>query len=102
MTIHHIPLLRGQRFTIPNLLSIFLDAAIATEESHPRDRRDALLQPGILILVRLIHELVRLDIAIEIIGNEIVIAMLGDAVAQSGEVACVAKFVGADRFEDFG
>ena len=36
----------------------------------------------------------RLDITIEIIAHEVIVAMIGDRVAESGEAASVAKGVG--------
>ena len=97
-----ISLLRRQGLTVPDLLGVLLDAAIAGEEAHSRDTRDALLQPGILVLVGLVHEGVGLDVAVEVIRDEVVVAMVGDAVAEGGEAGCVAKHVGFDGVEDFG
>jgi len=44
----------------------------------------------------------RLDITIEVVGNEIVIALVNDAVAQRGEAARVAELAGIDGGEDAG
>lgn len=54
-----------------------------------------------MILIRLIYELVGLDIAVEIIGYEVVIAMLNDGIAESSKAACVAETVALDGFEYF-
>lgn len=82
-SLHSSPpsLLRRQRLHIPDHVRILLDAAIAAEEAHPRYTRDALANPLLLVFIRLIHQFLRLDIAVEIIADEIVVAVVGDAVA---------------------
>jgi len=89
-----------QRLHIPDHLSILIDTAVAREEAHPTDSRDALGQPPVLILVRLVDELVRLDVAVKVVRHEIVVAVLDDAVDERRELAGVAKGAGADGFED--
>ena len=42
----------------------------------------------------------RLDITIEIIGNEIKVAVIGDGVAESAEAACIAKGAASDGIKD--
>ena len=93
---------RRQRLGIPNLLRVLLDAAITAKEPHSCYTSNALLQPSILVLVRLINQLMRLNITVKVIGHEIVIAVLGDRVTQGGEAGCVAEFVGANGGEDLG
>ena len=44
----------------------------------------------------------RLNITIKIIAHEVIIAMLGDGITESGEAARVAKRVGFDGVEDAG
>ena len=68
-----------------------MNASVTAEEAHPSHARDAFLQPSFLILERLIDKLVGLDIAVEVIGNEIVVAVLNDGVAESREAAGVSK-----------
>ena len=97
-----ISLLRRQRLAVPDLLSIFLNTAIATEEAHASHTSDALLEPGILVLVRLINQLVCFDVAIEVVGDEVIVAMVNNAVAQCGEATRVTEHIRFDGFEDFG
>lgn len=44
----------------------------------------------------------RLDVGIEIVGDKVVVAMLGDRVDDCREGVCVAEGVGADGVEDGG
>lgn len=55
------------RLNIPNRIRIFLDTSIAAEKSHPAHARDTFADPLILILIRLIHERMGLDIRVEIV-----------------------------------
>ena len=41
-------------------------------------------------------------VAVEVVGNEIVVTLVDDAIAESGEATCVAEFVSFDGVEDFG
>ena len=94
-------LLRRQRLHIPNHLRILLNTAITTKKPHPANTLNAFTDPLLLIAIRLIDQLLRLDIRREIIGHEIVIPIIGDAVAQGAEAVGVAKSPGFDRGEDF-
>jgi len=97
----HTLLGRIEGLNTPNLIRILLNAPIAAEEPHPRHRSDALLQPGIRILKGLVHEGMGLDIAIEIIRDEVIIALVDDGVAEGGEPAGVAELAALDGVEDF-
>ena len=77
-------------------VGIFLDAAIAAEEAHARHARDRLLDPLVLVLERLIDERLRLDVAVEVVADQVVIAMVGDTVAQRSEAVRVAEHVAPD------
>ena len=68
-----------QRLHVPYAISIFHDTPITTEEAHSADTGDTLAYPCILILVCLVDECMRLDIAIEVITDKVVIAMIGDS-----------------------
>lgn len=95
-------LVRGQGLRVPDLLRILIDAAITREEPHPAHAGDALLQPSILILEGLVDQPVRLDVRGKVVRDEVVIAVLGDAVAQGGEPARVAERVRLDGREHLG
>ena len=62
-------------------ISVFLNAAIAAEESHPAHTRDTFLQPFLLVLIRFVNQRMGLDVAIEIVGHEVVVAVIGYTVA---------------------
>ncbi len=53
-----------------------------------------------MILVGLINELLCVDVALEVVRDQVVITMLDDAVDQSTELASVAESPVADRVED--
>ena len=93
-------LLRRQRLNIPDHLRILLDAPVAAEEAHPRHACDTLAHPLILIFVRFINHFLRLDVAAEIVADQIVIAMVNDAVAKGVEAGGVTKGAGTDSIED--
>ena len=83
-------------------IRILLNTPITTKKSHSRHTRNRLLQPSFLIPIRLIHQLVRLHITIEIIAHEVIIPVIGNRVTQCGETARVAKHVGFDGVENAG
>ena len=91
-----------QRLHVPDHVRILLNAAITGEKPHAAHARDALADPLLLILVRLIDEVLRLDIAVEVVADEVVIAVVDDAVAEGREAARVAEHAALDRVEDFG
>ena len=93
--------LRRQRLHIPDHLSILLNASITTKKPHPAHALNTFTNPLLLIAIRLVNQLLRLDIRREIIRHEIVIPVVGDAVAQGAEAGCVAERPGFDRAEDF-
>lgn len=78
-----------------------MDAPVAAEEAHATHAGNAFADPLVLILVRLIHQRVRLDVAVEVIAHEVVIAVVDNGVAESGEAARVAEHVTLDGVEDF-
>ena len=81
-------------------IRILLNTPITTKKPHACHTRNTLLQPSRLVLIRLIHQLMRLNIRIEIVGHEVIIPMIGDRIAQRGKAARVAKGVGFDGVED--
>lgn len=91
-----------KRGEVKHTVSIFLDAAITAEESHPTDTDDALLQPLVLVLERLVHQGVCLDVAVEVVRDQVVVAVLHDTVAQRVEARRLAEHAPADGVEDFG
>lgn len=88
--------LNGNILGIPDLLCILFDATIRAEEAHSRHGSNGLGQPFVLVFVRLIDELLRVDVALEVVGDQVVIAMVDNAVDQSAELACIAERPVAD------
>lgn len=72
-------LLDGKRLDVPNHVRILIDATIAAEEAHAGDRDDGFLEPLFLVAVRLINEMVRLDIAVEVIRNQVVVTVVANS-----------------------
>lgn len=89
-----------QWLNVPDAISVLDDAAIAREESHAADARDALCDPFFLVPVSLVDECVGLDVTVEVIADEIVVAVVGNGVDQSRKSVLVAKHVSANGLED--
>jgi hypothetical protein len=88
------------RLHVPDRVRILLDAAIAAEEPHTAHADDALANPLIMIFIRLIHQRVRLDVAIKIVTHEIIISLLSDRVTQRNEAFGVAESSGFDDIKN--
>ena len=97
-----VPLLRNERLDVPDHVRVLLDTPVTAEEAHPADAGDALFEPGILVLVRLVHERMRLDVAVEVVGHEVVVALVDDGVAQRAEAVRITEFATLDGIENFG
>lgn len=96
-----LPILRQiQRLNIPNTLRILINTPITREEAHARHTRNTLRQPLILIPIRRIHQLLRLDVAAEVIRHEVVVAVLLDRRDQVAERPRVPERVRLDAVED--
>ena len=97
-----IPLLRNEWLDVPDHIRILLDTPVTAEETHPTNASDALFKPSVLVLVRLINECMGLNVAVEVVRNEIVVALIDDRVAQSAEAVGIAEFTTFDGIKDFG
>jgi hypothetical protein len=93
--------LRLHRLNVPDHLRVLINATVAREKAHARDARDGLCQPLILLLVRLVDQLLRVDVRLEVVRDEVVIAVVDDRVDQVRELAGVAKHALADGLEHF-
>lgn len=81
-TFFHL-LLRRRRvygLYIPNRVCVLLDTAITAEKSHAAHANNRLGNPFAVILVRLIHQRMRFDVAVEVIADEIIISVVDDGV----------------------
>lgn len=67
---------RWQRLDVPDHLSIFVDATVAGEETHSGNRSDRLGQPLLLVLVRFINEVLSVNVALEVVGHKVIVAMI--------------------------
>src|SRR5436305_7278200 len=72
-------ILHRQRLNIPDALRVLLNASITCKETHSCDTCDALADPLILVLVRGVDQVMRLQVALEVVGDEVVVAMFGNA-----------------------
>ena len=96
----HRLLLRVKRLDIPDTFCILLNTTVAAKETHPRHTSDALLEPGVLVFVGLVHKGVGLDVAVEVIADEIIITLIDDRVAKGAESAGIAKTPAFDGVKD--
>jgi len=78
-----------------------LNTPITAEEAHPRHAGDALLQPRICIFEHFIHKRVGLDVAVEVIGYKVVVAMVNDRIAKGCEATGIPKFTAFNGVEYF-
>lgn len=93
-------LLLRQRLDIPDLLRILIDAPITREESHSRHASDTLRNPLLLVRIRLVDELVRVDVGGEVVRHEVVVAVVADGGDHAAEALRVAELAGLDGLED--
>ena len=93
---------RRQRLHIPNHIRILLNTPVTTEKAHTRHTCNALADPLLLVLIRLIDHLLRFAVTRKVVADEIIIAMINDGVAKGSEAVGVAKGVGFDGVEDCG
>jgi len=96
-----IALVHRQRLHIPDHLRILINTTITAKEPHPRHTQNRLRDPLILVLVRLIHKRLGLDVAVEVIRDEVIVTMVFDGASQSTERASVAEGASLDCLEDF-
>jgi hypothetical protein len=86
----HTPILQpinilrwNQRLDIPYHLCILVDTPVTREESHSSNTGDALGNPLFLVLVCLINQVLSLAVAVEVVRDEIVVAVLDDTIDES-------------------
>jgi len=84
---------------IPNHLGVLINTPVRAEEAHAGDAGDGLGEPGLLVLVGLVDEPVRVDVALEVVRDEVVVAVVDDGVDERGELARVAEGAGLDGVE---
>jgi hypothetical protein len=87
---------------IPNALSVLVNAPVTREETHARHSGDALRCPLLRVLIAFVDELLCLDVRVEVVRDEVVVAVLDNAVDQRGEALTVAEPPSADAVENGG
>lgn len=80
-----------KRFNVPDALGILVDATVRSKETHAGHAGDSLGDPLLLVLVRLVNQGMRLNVALEVIRNEVVITVVTDGGNQAGKVLGVTK-----------
>ena len=93
-------ILDSKRLNIPDSVRVLLDTSVAREEAHPSHTRNTLANPFILVLVRNVNQVMRLKIALEVIRNKVIVAMLGDASNKGREGSLIAKGTFLNGVED--
>jgi hypothetical protein len=78
-----------------------LNASVTGEEAHSRHTRDTLANPFVLVLVCNVDQILRLQVTLEVVGDKIVIAMLGDSGDKRRKRSLIAELVALDGVEDF-
>lgn len=84
-------LLHVQRLDIPNALGILVNTPITGEEAHACNGLNGLGDPFILVLVGFVDQGVGFDVAVEVIADEVVVAVVGDGTSESGESTSITK-----------
>ena len=92
--------LDGQRLNIPDAIRVLLNASITCKEAHSCYTCDALADPLILVLVRDVDQIMRLQVALEVVGDEVEVAMFGDAVDEGRKRSYVAELAVLNCVED--
>ena len=70
-----IGLLNLERLNRPILLRVVQNGPVRAELAHFGTGANALLQPPALVQVRLINQLERVDVGLEVLGEEVVVMM---------------------------
>lgn len=90
----------NQRLDIPNTLRILVNATITAEEAHTSHTGDALGEPLILVLVGFVNEGLGLVVAVEVVRDEVVVAVVFDGSDESTECTSVTESAFLDLLED--
>ena len=91
-TLPYQPLLNWHDWlSVPDTLSVLVNATITAEEAHSCNRGDAFGNPLVLVAIGLVDELVRLDVAVEVVRHEVVITVVAHGSHHGAKVLRVAK-----------
>ena len=88
----------GYRWDVPDLCSVFADCPIGGKLSRSGYAFDGHAAPLILIPVGLVHFLLRIEVAVEVVTNKIVVPTINKVVDHVNESLGVsAKLAGLNR-----
>ena len=87
---------------VPDTIRVFHYTAITGEESHAGHAGNALADPLVLVLVGLVDKVLGLDIAVKVVADQIIVAVVGDGVDQGRELVLVAEAAAANGVKDLG
>lgn len=97
-----LSVLDEQWLHVPNTLGILVDASVRTEETHSGDAADALGHPLILVSVFIVHHLLGVDVALEIVRYQIVVTVITNGRHQGTKVIGLSELAALDGLKDFG
>lgn len=89
-----------QRLDIPDTISVLISHTVHGKEAHAGHRCNRLGQPLFLIQEGFIDHLLRGDVGVKVIGDEVVISVLLDGVRERGEIIFVAEHIVLDSVKD--
>ena len=94
--------LRWNWLDVPNHLRILHNTSITAKGAHPRNGRNAPRHPLLLLLILHVNELLGLAVRRKVIGDEVVVAMVNDAVDERGEGTGLPKSTLFNLIKDLG
>lgn len=84
----------------PHLVSILNHTTIRSEETSPCRTENTLGEPIVLVLVRLVDKILGIAIALEVIRDEIEVAMVDNTVDKRRELVGISEAVALDGIKD--
>lgn len=87
---------------VPNTLGILVDASVRTKEAHSGDAADTLGHPLILVSVFVVHHLLGIDVTLEIVRYQIVVAVIANGRHQGTKIIGLSELATLDGLKDFG